>query len=301
MTMLKKLTTASAIALICMAGANQAEERKVKEVTWEDILADSDTTDDVLMYGMGNNAQRYSTLDQVNADTVKHLRPAWAFSFGDEKQRGQETQASVHDGVIYVTGSYSRMWALDAKTGERLWKFEARLPEDIRPCCDVVNRGAAIYGDKVYFGTLDASIYALDRNTGKVVWREKFDDHKVGYTMTGAPTIVKDKDTGRVMLIHGSSGDEFGVIGKLYARDVETGEEIWMRPFVEGALSDAELKALINDAYGDFGHAAVTPLVWVTSRHSEAATTVQMLSRTPAWMRVSSQEPMKRPTMAPPQ
>ncbi|MBA1105753.1 PQQ-binding-like beta-propeller repeat protein, partial [Escherichia coli] len=74
----------------------------------------------------------------------------------------------------YITGSYSRMWALDAKTGERLWKFEARLPDDIRPCCDVVNRGAAIYGDKVFFGALDASIYALNKDTGEVVWREKF-------------------------------------------------------------------------------------------------------------------------------
>nr|WP_233253350.1 PQQ-dependent methanol/ethanol family dehydrogenase [Paracoccus binzhouensis] len=203
-------------------------------VTWEDILNDAETTDDVLMYGLGVGAQRYSALDQINAETVKHLRPAWSFSFGDEKQRGQETQALVHDGVIYVTGSYSRMWALDARTGKRLWKFEARLPEDIRPCCDVVNRGAAIYGDKVFFGTLDASIYALNKDTGKVVWRKKFEDHKIGYTMTGAPTIVKDKETGRVMLIHGSSGDEFGVVGKLYARDVETGEEIWMRPFVEG-------------------------------------------------------------------
>ena len=234
MTKLRKLTTASAIALIGMAGMALAEGRVTKDVTWEDIQADSETTHDVLMYGMGNNAQRYSTLDQVNADTVKHLRPAWAFSFGDEKQRGQETQAIVHDGVIYITGSYSRMWALDAKTGERLWKFEARLPEDIRPCCDVVNRGAAIYGDKVFFGALDASIYALDKNTGKVVWREKFDDHKIGYTMTGAPTIVKDQVSGKVMLIHGSSGDEFGVVGKLYARDPDTGEEIWMRPFVEG-------------------------------------------------------------------
>ena len=98
----------------------------------------------------------------------------------------------------------------------------------------MVNRGAAIYGDKIFFGALDASIYALDKKTGKVVWREKFADHKVGYTMTGAPTIVKDSETDRVMLIHGSSGDEFGVVGKLYARDVETGEEIWMRPFVEG-------------------------------------------------------------------
>ncbi|MCB5411277.1 PQQ-dependent methanol/ethanol family dehydrogenase [Pseudogemmobacter faecipullorum] len=243
MTKLKKLTTASAIALIGMAGMALAEGRVTKDVTWEDIQADSETTQDVLMYGMGNKAQRYSTLDQVNSDTVKHLRPAWAFSFGDEKQRGQETQAIVHDGVIYITGSYSRMWALDAKTGERLWKFEARLPEDIRPCCDVVNRGAAIYGDKVFFGGLDASIYALDKNTGKVVWREKFEDHKIGYTMTGAPTIVKDKVTGKVMLIHGSSGDEFGVVGKLYARDPDTGEEIWMRPFVEGhkgALAGAE-------------------------------------------------------------
>ncbi|MFD2441815.1 PQQ-dependent methanol/ethanol family dehydrogenase [Paracoccus kondratievae] len=226
-----KLTSASVLALTCAVALAQAE---TSPVTWEDILNDAETTDDVLMYGMGVKAQRFSSLDQINTETVKHLRPAWSFSFGDEKQRGQETQALVHDGVIYVTGSYSRMWALDARTGKRLWKFEARLPEDIRPCCDVINRGAAIYGDKVFFGTLDASIYALNKDTGKVVWRQKFEDHKIGYTMTGAPTIVKDKETGRVMLIHGSSGDEFGVVGKLYARDVDTGEEIWMRPFVEG-------------------------------------------------------------------
>lgn len=226
-------STASALALAVAGGLGAAQAR---DVTWEDILNDHETTEDVLMYGMGNSAQRWSPLNQVNAETVRHLRPAWAFSFGDEKQRGQETQALVHDGVIYITGSYSRMWALDAKTGERLWKFEARLPDDIRPCCDVINRGAAIYGDKVFFGALDASIYALDKNTGKVVWREKFGDHKVGYTMTGAPTIIKDAETDRVMLIHGSSGDEFGIVGKLYARDPDTGEEIWMRPFVEGHM-----------------------------------------------------------------
>lgn len=225
------ISAVSALALSVAVGLAPA---MAEEVTWEDILNDHETTDDVLMYGMGNNAQRYSSLNQINVETVKHMRPAWAFSFGDEKQRGQETQALVHDGVIYITGSYSRMWALDAKTGERLWKFEARLPDDIRPCCDVVNRGAAIYGDKVFFGALDASIYALNKDTGEVVWREKFGDHKVGYTMTGAPTIIKDAETDRVMLIHGSSGDEFGVVGQLYARDPDTGEEIWMLPFVEG-------------------------------------------------------------------
>lgn len=233
MNRLLKLTSASTVAMACMGALAFGE---TKPVTWEDIINDQDTTEDVLMYGMGNQAQRWSNLSQINAETVKHLRPAWAFSFGDEKQRGQETQALVHDGVIYITGSYSRMWALDARTGKRKWKFEARLPDDIRPCCDVVNRGAAIYGDKVYIGTLDASLYALNKDTGKVEWREKFEDHKIGYTITGAPTIIKDKETERVMLIHGSSGDEFGVVGRLYARDVDTGEEIWMLPFVEGHM-----------------------------------------------------------------
>ncbi|MEO0959597.1 MAG: PQQ-binding-like beta-propeller repeat protein, partial [Pseudomonadota bacterium] len=224
--------TVATLGLLALAGGAFAGDSS--KVSWEDILNDHETTDDVLMYGFGNNAQRHSSLSQINTSNVEGLRPAWAFSFGDEKQRGQETQALVHEGVIYVTGSYSRMWALDARTGERLWKFEARLPEDIRPCCDVVNRGAAIYGDKVFLGTLDGAVYALNKDTGKVVWRKKFGDHKIGYTMTGAPTIIKDAATDRVMLIHGSSGDEFGVVGKLFARDVDTGEEIWMRPFVEG-------------------------------------------------------------------
>ncbi|HRQ81861.1 MAG TPA: methanol/ethanol family PQQ-dependent dehydrogenase [Azospirillaceae bacterium] len=205
-------------------------------VTWEDIANDHKTTNDVLMYGFGVDGKRYSPLKQVDAKNVEKLVPAWSFSFGDEKQRGQETQALLHDGVLYVTASYSRMFALDAKTGKKLWSYAHRLPDDIRPCCDVINRGAAIYGDKVYFGTLDASIVALNKDTGKVVWRKKFADHKVGYTMTGAPTVIKDQKSGRVMLVHGSSGDEFGVVGKLYARDPETGEEIWMRPFVEGHM-----------------------------------------------------------------
>lgn len=205
-------------------------------VSWEDIANDHLSTENVLMYGMGTNAQRYSPLNMVNDENVFKLTPAWSYSFGDEKQRGQESQAIVHEGVIYVTGSYSRIFALDAKTGKRLWSYSHRLPDDIRPCCDVVNRGAAIYGDKVFFGTLDAGIVALNKDTGKVVWREKFGDHKAGYTMTGAPTIVHDQVTGKTLLIHGSSGDEFGVVGKLYARDPETGEEIWMRPFVEGHM-----------------------------------------------------------------
>jgi alcohol dehydrogenase (cytochrome c) len=225
------MLSVSAVLAACSSGTVMA-----KGVTWEDIARDQDTTGDVLMYGLGIHAQRYSPMTQINSDNVAMLTPAWSFSFGDEKQRGQESQALVHDGVIYVTGSYSRVFAIDARTGRRLWTYSHRLPDDIRPCCDVVNRGAAIYGNKIFFGTLDASIVALDKDTGRVAWREKFADHRVGYTMTGAPTIVKDQKTGRVLLVHGSSGDEFGVVGKLFARDPETGEEIWMRPFVEGHI-----------------------------------------------------------------
>lgn len=222
--------------LLATAAPALAELPEQRPVTWEDILNDQKTNDDVLMYGLGVKAQRYSTLDQITTENVGQMKPKWTFSFGDEKQRGQEGQALVRDGVIYITASYSRIFALDAKTGKKIWSYSHRLPDDIRPCCDVVSRGAAIYGDKIYFGTLDASMVALDRKTGKVIWNKKFDDHQAGYAFTGAPVIIKDAKTSKVLLVHGNSGDEFGALGALYARDPETGEEIWKRPFVEGHM-----------------------------------------------------------------
>ena len=223
-----------AAVLSLTLGLSTGMSHATSSVSWDDIANDASTPEDVLGYGIGPKAQRYSPMSQINKDNIHKLTPAWSFSFGDEKQRGQESQALVHDGTIYVTGSYSRVFAIDARTGKRKWAYSARLPEDIRPCCDVVNRGAAIYGDKIFFGTLDAAVVALDKETGKVIWKKKFGDHKAGYTMTGAPTLVKDKKSGKTLLIHGSSGDEFGVVGKLFARDPDTGKEVWMRPFVEG-------------------------------------------------------------------
>ena len=197
-------------------------------VTDEDLVKDHETPGDVLTYGLGYSGQRYSTLDQVNKDNVKSLVPAWSFSFGGEKQRGQESQPLVSDGVMYVTGSYSRMWAIDIATGEELWQYDARLPEGILPCCDVVNRGAAIYGDKIYFGTLDAKLVALDKATGKTVWRKTMNDYKGGYSYTAAPLIVDGK------VIVGNSGGEFGIVGAVAAYDAETGDEVWYRPVLEG-------------------------------------------------------------------
>ena len=188
------------------------------EVTEQDLANDQTMTSQVVTNGMGRHLQRYSPLDMINKDNVSNMVPAWAFSLGGEKQRGQETQPLVYDGVMYITGSYSRMYALDVKTGKEIWQYDARLPEGILPCCDVVNRGAAIYGDKLYFGTLDARIVALDRHTGDVVWRDKIADYKAGYSYTAAPLIVNG------LVITGNSGGEFGIVGEVQARDAENGE-----------------------------------------------------------------------------
>lgn len=198
--------------------------------TDDDLMASATNTSSVLTYGMGPKAQRFSPLTTINADNVAKMVPAFASSLGGEKQRGQESQPIVYDGVIYVTGSYSRLFAFDAHTGEKMWEYDARLPDGIMPCCDVVNRGAAIYGDKIIFGTLDAHLVALNRKTGKVIWNKMLADYSAGYSFTAAPMIVKGK------VIYGNSGGEFGIIGKVEARDVNTGELVWSRPTVEGNM-----------------------------------------------------------------
>lgn len=198
--------------------------------TSADILNDAATTDDVISYGMGPQQQRFSTLDKLNSQNVAKLVPAFASSLGGEKQRGQESQPLIYDGTIYVTGSYSRLFAFDARTGEKKWEYNARLPDGIMPCCDVVNRGAAIHGDKIIFATLDAHLIALDRKTGKVLWNKKTAEYQAGYSATAAPLIVKD------MVITGNSGGEFGVVGAVQARNVDTGELVWERPVIEGHI-----------------------------------------------------------------
>ena len=199
-------------------------------VTERDIADDQSITIQVVTNGMGRDLQRFSPLKRIHTGNIDKLVPAWVFSFGGEKQRGQEAQPLIHDGVMYVTASYSRLFAIDVNTGEEIWQYDARLPEGILPCCDVVNRGAALYGDKVYFGTLDARIVALNAKTGKVVWNKKFADYKAGYSYTAAPMIVDG------LVITGNSGGEFGVVGAVEARDAETGALVWKRPVIEGHM-----------------------------------------------------------------
>ena len=199
-------------------------------VTDAEILKDATTTDEIVTNGLGLQGQRYSPLNILNEQNVKELRPVWTMSFGGEKQRGQQAQPMIKDGVMYVTASYSRVFAVDARTGRELWQYEARLPDDIRPCCDVINRGVALYDDLVIFGTLDAKLIALNKDTGKVVWSKRVADHKAGYSITAAPLVVNGK------LITGVSGGEFGVVGKIEAYDPKNGQVLWSRPTVEGHM-----------------------------------------------------------------
>ena len=214
------------LSLLVMMAAAQAGA----QVTNDMISKDAATTNDVLSSGLGTQGQRFSPLTDVNAKSISKLVPVWSMSFGGEKQRGQQSQPLIHGGKMFVTASYSRIFAMDAKTGKKLWKYEHRLPEGIMPCCDVINRGAALFDNLVIFGTLDAQLVALDQNTGKVVWREKIDDYSAGYSYTAAPLIAEG------LLLTGVSGGEFGVVGRVEARDPKTGKMVWTRPVVEGHM-----------------------------------------------------------------
>lgn len=215
------------LSLLMLAATAQVSAQGVTDAM---IANDANTPDNVLSWGLGTQGQRHSTLNNINAKSINKLVPVWSMSFGGEKQRGQQSQPLVHNGKMFVTASYSRIYAVDAKTGQKLWKYEHRLPEGIMPCCDVINRGAALYDNLVIFGTLDAQLVALDQNTGKVVWREKIDDYSAGYSYTAAPLIAEG------LLLTGVSGGEFGVIGRVEARDPKTGKMVWTRPVVEGHM-----------------------------------------------------------------
>lgn len=223
---MKRKLLASAIGLALITGSSAF----AAAVTDAMIENDAKTTNDVLSWGMGQQGQRFSTLSKINTGNVAKLVPAWSFSFGGEKQRGQESQPLVHNGKMFVTASYSRIYALDTKSGKKLWKYEHRLPDGIMPCCDVINRGAALFDNLVIFATLDAQIVALNQDTGAVVWKEKIDDYAAGYSASAAPLIAGG------LLLTGVSGGEFGVIGRVEARDPKTGKMVWTRPVVEGHM-----------------------------------------------------------------
>ena len=189
-------------------------------VSIDDVVNDAKTTNDVVTAGLGDQGQRYSPLKSINKDNVGDLVAAWAFSLGGEKKRGQETQPLVKDGVMYVTGSYSRMWAIDTKTGHKIWEYNHRLPEGIMPCCDVVNRGAALFGNDVSSSARSTpSSSRSTRRPARSFGPRRSRTSRAATPTTAAPLIVPSKAHGPI-LVTGVSGGEFGIVGRVEARKV---------------------------------------------------------------------------------
>ena len=185
-----------------------------------------------LSHGRTYDEQRHSPLDQINTDTIGKLGLAWYWDTGTT--RGLEATPIVVDGIMFSTGSWSVVWAHDAKTGELLWSYDPQVPREWGKfaCCDVVNRGAAVWKGRVYSGTLDGRLIALDAATGKLDWEVQTTDPERAYTITGAPRIVKDK------VIIGNGGAEYGVRGYVTAYDTASGAQLWRFYTVPGNPAD---------------------------------------------------------------
>ena len=207
------------------------------------IRANAATGTDWPSYGLDYAETRHSKLAQVTADNVKNLGLVWSYDL--ESTRGVEATPLVVDGIMYVTASWSVVHAIDVRTGKRLWVYDPKVDRSkgYRGCCDVVNRGVAVWQGKVFVGAYDGRLVALDAATGAKVWeQDTVIDHKFSYTITGAPRVFKGK------VIIGNGGAEYGVRGYITAYDAATGKQAWRwftvpgdpsKPFENEAMAKA--------------------------------------------------------------
>ena len=201
-----------------------------------------------LSHGRTYQEQRFSPLDSVNRNNVDELDLVWSFKF--DTARGMEATPIVHDGVIYVSTGWSHVHAIDARSGEELWHYDAKIPKAqlAKTCCGPVNRGVAIWQEdsdsplQVFFGALDGRLIALDAATGMENWSVQSTPTDGNYSVTGAPRIVKG------MIIIGNGGAELGVRGYVSAYDVTTGEMKWRFYTVPGDRNKPQENAALEAA-----------------------------------------------------
>jgi alcohol dehydrogenase (cytochrome c) len=189
------------------------------QVTSARLLNSAQEPQNWMTYSGDYSGKRFSGLDQIDTTNARTLVAKWVYQTGATGKL--ETTPLVVDGILYATAQDNRAFALDARTGRPIWMYQRQVPEDIRPCCGRVNRGMAILGDRVFLGTLDAHVIALDAKTGSVIWDMVAADYRTGHSFTVAPLAVKN------LVVIGISGGEYGVRGFIDAYDATTGERKW--------------------------------------------------------------------------
>ncbi len=207
-------TIASVMSLLLAAWAGGQAQ-----VSYERLLHSEKEPRNWMTYSGGYSSWRYSTLDQINTTNVSHLAMQWAFQSAELGQF--ETTPLAVDGVIYGTAPNDRAFAIDARTGRAIWRYQRVLPAKIQVCCGMVNRGFAVLGNRLFMATLDAHLLALDTKTGNVIWDVVAADYHLGYSFTVAPLAVKNA------IIVGTSGGEYGIRGFVDAFDATTGKRLW--------------------------------------------------------------------------
>jgi len=225
------LTLAAASLFAAAAPSAMAEEAKgskahiaavTQKVDGAFIRANEARTNDWPSHGLDYAETRFSRLNQISTANVKDLGLVWSYNL--ESTRGVEATPLVVDGIMYVSASWSIVHAIDVRSGKKIWTYDPKVPREIgyKGCCDVVNRGVALYEGKVFVASFDGRLIALDAASGRKVWeKDTIVDHKFSYTITGAPRVFKGK------VIIGNGGAEYGVRGYITAYDAKTGEQKW--------------------------------------------------------------------------
>jgi alcohol dehydrogenase (cytochrome c) len=240
--MTKHMFILAATALMCVAqvSSNRLLESDREPGNW-------------LHYSGSYNGQRYSPLDKITPQNVKNLEQKWVFQARSLEKF--ETTPLVVDGIMYLTEAPNHAYALDAKTGRVFWDYEYQASHDARVCCGSVNRGLAILGNTLFMGTIDGRLIAIDAKSGRPVWNIEVGDPKLGYSITHAPLIVKDK------VIVGVAGGEYGVRGFIAAYNARSGHEDW-RFYTVAGPGDPNVKSWAGDSWE---HGGAPP--WVTGSY----------------------------------
>lgn len=237
---IRNLTWGVVFATLPLAALAQGDYQAA--IDQERLNSAADEHDAWLSYGRTYAEQRYSPLDQINADTVDQLSLSWYADM--TTSRGQEATPLVVDGALYISTAWSLVHAFDVRTGQHLWTYDPQVdPAKGRDaCCDVVNRGVAAWDGKIFVGTLDGRLVALDSASGDVLWEEVTVDQDLPYTITGAPRVIKG------MVVIGNGGAEYGVRGYVTAYDADTGEQAWRFYTVPGNPADGFENDLMANA-----------------------------------------------------